>query len=121
MAAIKAFRALHYNLKRIKEISSVVTPPYDVISAHQQSQFYRSDTHNFIRIILGKEKTGDDTQNNKYTRAAAHLNKWIEEGVFIQDEAPAIYIYQQLFDSEGKKVSRLGFIALLKLEPSGKA
>ena len=120
MAIIKAFPALRYNLKKIKRISSVVTPPYDVISKHQQSQFYRSNKYNLIRIILGKEKTGDDQQNNKYTRAGACLDKWIEEGVFIQDDAPAIYIYQQLFDSERKKVSRLGFIALLKLEPPGK-
>src|SRR3989338_167106 len=120
MAIIKAFPALRYNLKKIKRISSVVTTPYDVISKHQQSQFYRSNKYNLIRIILGKEKTGDDQQNNKYTRAGACLDKWIEEGVFIQDDAPAIYIYQQLFDSERKKVSRLGFIALLKLEPPGK-
>lgn len=120
MAAIKAFQALRYNLEKIKEISSVVTPPYDVISAYQQSQFYRAHTRNLIRIILGQEKKGDNQQNNKYTRAAAYLDKWIKEGVFIQDKSPAIYIYQQLFDFEGEKISRIGFIGLLKLEPSGK-
>lgn len=120
MAAIKAFPALRYNLEKIKEISSVVTPPYDVISAYQQSQFYRAHTRNLIRIILGQEKKGDNQQNNKYTRAAAYLDKWIKEGVFIQDKSPAIYIYQQLFDFEGEKISRIGFIGLLKLEPSGK-
>ena len=120
MAAIKAFPALRYNLEKIKEISSVVTPPYDVISTYQQSQFYRSHTRNLIRIILGQEKKGDNQQNNKYTRAAAYLDKWIKEGVFIQDRSPAIYIYQQLFDFEGEEISRVGFIGLLKLEPSGK-
>lgn len=120
MAVIKAFSALRYNLEKIKNLPSVVTPPYDVISARQQSQFYRAHKHNFIRIILGQEKKGDNQQNNKYTRAGAYLEKWIKEKVFIQDNAPSIYIYEQLFDFEGKKISRLGFIALLKLEPSGK-
>ena len=120
MATIKAFPALRYNLKKIKEISLVVTPPYDVISTYQQSQFYRQGAHNLIRIILGQEKKGDNQQNNKYTRAAAYLDKWTKEAILIRDKAPAIYIYQQLFDFEGKKLSRLGFIGLLKLEPSGK-
>ena len=120
MAVIKAFPALRYNLEKIEEISSVVTPPYDVISRYQQSQFYRAHTRNLIRIILGQEKKGDNQQNNKYTRAAAYLDKWIKEGVFIQDKSPAIYIYQQLFDFEGEEISRIGFIGLLKLEPSGK-
>ena len=120
MATIKAFPALRYNLEKTKEISSLVTPPYDVISKHQQSQFYRQGAHNLIRIILGQEKKGDNQQNNKYTRAAAYLDKWTKEAILIRDKAPAIYIYQQLFDFEGKRLSRLGFIGLLKLEPSGK-
>jgi len=120
MATIKAFPALRYNLEKTKEISSLVTPPYDVISKHQQSQFYRQGAHNLIRIILGQDKKGDNQQNNKYTRAAAYLDKWTKEAILIRDKAPAIYIYQQLFDFEGKKLSRLGFIGLLKLEPSGK-
>ena len=121
MATIKAFPALRYNLEKIKEISSVVTPPYDVISTYQQSQFYRSHTRNLIRIILGQEKKGDNQQNNKYTRAAAYLDKWIKEGVFIQDKSPAIYIYQQLFDFEGKKYPGLALSPCLNLSPREKA
>lgn len=120
MATISPFYGFRYNLEIIKNLSAVVTPPYDVISSKQQAQFYRNHRYNFIRIILGKEKNGDTTLNNKYTRAKEVLNQWIRDKIVAPENEPSIYLYEQGFIFEGKYLRRRGFIALLKLEPVGK-
>lgn len=120
MAKIIPFCALRYNQAKIKHFDTVVTPPYDVISGFKQSQLYKADRHNFIRIILGKENKSDNPAHNKYTRARDFLIRWLNQGILIKDNRPSIYIYEQVFNFEGKRLSRIGFIALLKLEPPGK-
>lgn len=120
MATIRPFRGYRYNQLKIKNLSAVVTPPYDVISGAQQSQFYQNHPYNFIRIILGKEKKDDNSLCNKYTRAKDALGRWICEEAVAPDKEPSIYIYEQGYKFEGAYLRRRGFIALLKLESTGK-
>ena len=56
MTEIRPFKAVRYNSEKIKNISKVVCPPYDVISKEQQDAYYKSSEYNFIRILLGKDK-----------------------------------------------------------------
>lgn len=120
MAEIIPFRGLRYNQERIKRLDAVVTPPYDVISPERQSQLYKSNSHNFIRIILGRENKRDNHHHNRYTRARDFLQSWIKLGFMIKDDEPALYIYEQVYDFRGRRLSRVGFIGLLKLERSRK-
>lgn len=120
MARIAAFSGIRYNQKKIKDLKSAVTPPYDVISRTQESEFYKANKYNFIRIILGKEKIGDTRRDNKYTRAKGFFKKWLNERVFIEDKEPCVYIYEQSYNFKGKRLNRIGFISLLELEPPGK-
>ncbi len=117
MAKIIPFKGVLYNPKKIRNISQVVTPPYDVISPQEQKKYYRKHKNNIIRIILGQEFPTDTAKtNNKYTRAKEHFNNWLKEGVFLRDEKPCIYVYQEEYIFKGKKKKQVGFIALIKLE-----
>lgn len=120
MARISAFCGLRYNPQKIKKIEKVVSPPYDVISLEQQEKFYKSHQNNFIRLILGKEENRDSSLNNKYTRAGCLLKEYIREHIFVQDREPSVYLYEQGYTFEEAHYRRLGFIALLKLEPIGR-
>lgn len=120
MAIIKPFRGLRYNQDIIRDISSVVTPPYDVISPQDQERYYQIHPNNIIRLDLGKDFPGDTEENNKYTRAAEFLKSWREKGILKQEDVPAIYIYDQEFLSGNRWLVRRGFIALVKLEPFDK-
>ncbi|GAN33321.1 MAG: DUF1015 domain-containing protein [Candidatus Brocadia sp. AMX2] len=120
MAIIKPFRGLRYNQDIITDISSVVTPPYDVISPQDQERYYQIHPNNIIRLDLGKGFLGDTEENNKYTRAAEFLKSWREKGILKQEDAPAIYIYDQEFLSGNRWLARRGFISLVKLEPFDK-
>ncbi len=111
MTKIEPFRAVIYNQEKIKNISRVVCPPYDVISAAKQEYYHELDSCNFIRILLGKDNPKDD----KYERAGNYFRDWQKNQVLIQDESPSIYFYSQQYNLKGEKKTRFGFMALLYL------
>ena len=113
---IRAFSAWRYNKNKIRTLASVVAPPYDVISPAEQRSFYRQNLHNVVRLILGRTKPGDTSFNNQYTRAGRFFNDWVSSGVLVKDKRPSIYVYAQDYHVDGKPQSRLGFIALMRLD-----
>lgn len=119
MAEIRPFRALHYNQEKIKDLSAVITQPYDKISPDMQSRYYAASPYNLARIIKGKETPQDSPQDNVYTRAQRDLSDWIKRDILVSNSSPAIYPYSQEYAVPGQPgvaKSRRGFIALLKLE-----
>jgi uncharacterized protein (DUF1015 family) len=116
MANILPFRGILYNKKKIKNLKAVMAPPYDVISPQMREELYKAHPHNIVRIILGKELRTDNRNNNKYTRAAKFLGRWLKEGILKKDKKPSIYIYEQKYLYRGKLKRRIGFISLMKIE-----
>lgn len=117
MANIQPIRAIVYNLLKTPDISAVVTPPYDVISAEEQDAFHQRDPHNIIRLILGKHYPSDTLSDNPHTRAAAAFRQWLDEGVLVREPHPVIYLTAIDFETRGKRLTRWGFIAGVQLEP----
>jgi uncharacterized protein (DUF1015 family) len=120
MADIRAFRAIRYDLGRVGALSNVIAPPYDVIDPALQQTLSDRSPHNVIRLILNKETPQDTETDNRYTRAAHFLRDWQAEGVLAQDSARSLYVYHQDFAVEGKRYTRKGFLARVRLEPFGK-
>ncbi len=116
MSAIKPFSAVLYNSKKIKDFSKVVCPPYDVISAEAQQSLHNLSPYNFTHMDLGADRSGDDKAHNKYTRAKEYLDDWLEKGILVQDDKPAVYFYKQEYKIKGQKYSRLGFISLMEMK-----
>jgi uncharacterized protein (DUF1015 family) len=119
MADIRAFRAYRYDLGRAGALGDVIAPPYDVIDPTLQQALYDRSPFNVIRLILNKEEPGDTDANNRYTRAARCLRDWQQEGVLVQDSARSLYVYHQEFEVEGRRHTRKGFLARVRLEPFG--
>ena len=55
-----------------------------------------------------------------YARAARFLKDWLREGILREEDHPAFYVYHQTFDVDGKRHTRKGFLARVRLEPIGK-
>lgn len=111
MVRISPFRGIKYNFDKV-DISEVIAPPYDVISSEEQDNLYNISDYNIVRLILGKEQSGDNETENKYSRSAKNFTEWIEKGMLVKSEKPCIYYYIQNYtDSKGEKISRKGFIA----------
>src|SRR5262245_14111102 len=119
MADIRAYRAHRYDLGRVGALSNVVAPPYDVISPALQQALYDNSPRHVIRRILERESPTDSDSDNRYTRSAATLRQWLADDVLLQDSARSLYVYHQDFEAEGRRYTRKGFLARVKLEPFG--
>jgi uncharacterized protein (DUF1015 family) len=81
----------------------------------QQELYQRSD-YNFVRIEFSRELPQDRSTDNKHTRAAATLRKWLEQGILKIDEKPSFYIAEHHFTYQHKTYHRRGINCLVKLE-----
>ena len=102
MPNIKPFNAVYYNSEKIKDLSKVVSPPYDVISPEEQEQLQDSSPYNFTHIDFGKDGPNDNKTNNKYTRAKKIYADWLKNDIMLQDGKPAVYFYKQDYKVEEK-------------------
>jgi len=111
MVLIKPFRGWFYDEKKVGRIADVVSPPHDVISKEERAALKRRSKHNIVRVLL--------PPNGDYKGAASVLKKLIADKVIIKDKKPAYYAYEQEFSIRGKKLKRLGLLALVKADPLG--
>ncbi len=120
MAEIIPFHGILYNIDKIKNISDVVTPPYDVISEKEISGFYDRHPYNAIRLDKGRPRQTDTKEDNPHTRAGKYFKDWIKKGVLIRESAPALYLAAVEFPLGEKTITRYGLIARVKIEPFDK-
>lgn len=117
MAKVRAFNGIRYNPAKVKDLAVVISPPYDIISPGEQEEYYERDEHNIIRLEFGKTFPTDDQDDNRYTRAARDFQKWLREGVLVPEPRPAFYVYEQVFEFEGRRRVRRGMFTGFQLEP----
>jgi uncharacterized protein (DUF1015 family) len=117
MAHIEPFRALRYDPSRVS-IPQVVTQPYDKITPEMQEGYYAVSPYNLVRVILGKQHAGDHAGENRYSRASNFFQSWRNDGIFLRDVEPSLYLYVQRFKVPGGKseLERRGVIALGRIE-----
>ncbi|MDD2672832.1 MAG: DUF1015 domain-containing protein, partial [Syntrophales bacterium] len=111
MADVKPFSAVRYNRSKVKDAATVVCPPYDVIGPEDTDTYRGQSQYNIINLIL----PGDNAAGDKYSAAAGQFSEWLRGRVLLKDDSEGIYFLRQTFLFEGRKVMRVGFIALLKL------
>ncbi len=115
MANLKPFKGIRYNPKKIEDVATVISQPYDRVRHGLQDKYYALSEYNITRIIKGKEFEDDHVGENVYTRAQAFLSKWLAEGILRYEEKPALYVYHQEFTLNGKSVTRKALIGALEL------
>ncbi len=120
MPIVKPFKAIIYNRSKIRHISEVVAPPYDVIPKKAQDELYRKSPYNVVRLILNKVTPKDTATNNRYTRSKKFLDSWLEQSILKHSGKDAFYIYTQIYKEGKKNITRVGFIGLMALEIEGK-
>jgi uncharacterized protein (DUF1015 family) len=116
MATITPFKGIVYNQEKTGNISSLVCPPYDIISPAEQQELYRKSPHNVIRLEYGLESPGDTPEDNRYTRAAALLDEWFKTDILRQSKTPAIYVYEMEYPAGSTTKKLRGLICLVRIE-----
>src|SRR4051794_287903 len=108
---VRPFRALRFDPERVR-LADVVTPPYDVIDAGQRARFLARSPFSVAHLILPEPGSED--------AAGRLLGEWLEAGVLVADEEPAVYWLEQRFPGPaGERLRRAGAIAALRLAPYG--
>ena len=92
MAEILPLRAWRYSRELNKDIDSLVSPLFDVVSSRQRQQLYRNPL-NSIHLNV-PEHLGPGG-------AAELLASWKARGVLKQDHLYGIYVYYQYFRLHG--------------------
>lgn len=113
MAIIKAYKGLRFNCEKAGKIDELVCPPYDIINDEQRECYIHTNPYNIIRLELPKG-------NNRYLQASEILEKWLNEGILIKENKPAIYIYEEEFTAYGERKSIKGIICRVKIEEFSK-
>jgi len=116
MPDIQPFHGVLYNTQKVA-VDAVLTQPYDKITPAMREKYLQRSPYNLIRIELGKEEAGDSDTRNKYTRAAALYQQWLQEGVLRRSAKPALYYLEQKFaapDGSGTRI-RKALIARVRL------
>lgn len=117
MADVQPLRGIRYFREIVDDLSQIITPPFDVISAEAQERYYQRNPYNVIRLELGKQYPEDDSLDNRYTRSASTYAEWRLHGILRQESAPCYYLYQQEFTYSGKSYTRTSLLARVRLEP----
>lgn len=118
--AIIPFCGTIYNPELFSNLSDIIAPPYDVITAEERRFFLTRSKYNAVKLILGDEKRGDYFEDEFYSGSVELLKQWHEEGVLVKREQPGIYLLHQFFTGpDGEQHIRKGFIALMPLLPYG--
>ncbi len=110
MVQIAPFRGILYSSSKIRNVSKVMAPPYDVITPEEQEKLYRKSPYNVVRLILSREP-------DPYDGVARLFKEWQGEGILERDPVAAIYFLRERFSyRDGEEKERQGFIALARLE-----
>jgi uncharacterized protein (DUF1015 family) len=110
MADVRPFRALRYDSSL--DLSAIVCPPFDTISAEQQRELYERSPYNAVRIELAEESGA-----GRYESSGATVRQWIADGVLRRDERPAFYVHRQTFRHEEREYTRTMLFARVRVEP----
>lgn len=118
MAEIIPFKGILYNPQKVAA-SSVMSPPYDIVTPELKDDLYARNTHNIVRIDFGKDHDGDNERENRYTRALQFMNEWLREGIFIKDAEPSFYCYEATYKIDNQEKCLRGFLAAVRIEEVG--
>src|SRR5438128_2167284 len=115
MADVRAFRGLRYAPRQVGDLSAVVCPPYDVISAGEAAELRAASPYNAIRLELPEPEPGDSEGATRYRRAAETLAGWQSEGALLRDVEPRLYAIEETFGWQGATHRRRGIMAAVGL------
>jgi uncharacterized protein (DUF1015 family) len=106
---IRPFPGIRYNPTRVKDLNRVITQPYDKITPKMQAAYYERDPLSFVRLILPQ---GADP----YAGSAATCRQWLGDGTLVRDPRPAIYVLHEEFERGGRRMTRKGMVAAIRVE-----
>lgn len=107
MVEINPFRGYTYNLEKVRDISTIIAPPWDVIDPETEKHLKALSGWNVINLISANinPSTVKDT-----------FEQWLSEDVLIRDTQESFYFSRHNFSWMDRRFNRQGIFALLRLQ-----
>jgi uncharacterized protein (DUF1015 family) len=128
---LRPFRGVRF---AVEDPAKVTSPPYDLISDADVDALLKLHPNNVVRLILPCPNPGNSSPTAtttdsvavvapsaavpleaRYADARDTLRAWLETGILVPDEAPALYVYEQ----SGPDVVQRGLIGDVGLADPG--
>ena len=98
MATVKPFKAIRPDAKYADKVISL---PYDVMNRREAAEMADGNPYSFLHICRAEidlPEQEDAYDRSVYEKARDNIAERLENGVFVQEEKPALYIYRQIMD-----------------------
>lgn len=98
MSKVRPFKAIR---PEAKYASDVVSLPYDVMNRKEAAEMASGNPYSFLHICraeIDMPEQENAYDRSVYEKAKSNIEKYLEEGVFIREEKPALYIYREIMD-----------------------
>ena len=114
---LQPFRALRFDPAVAGDLTTLTSPPYDVIDDDGVSALEAANDRNVVRLILPRDPAGTTVDTDRYASARAVLRRWRDDGALRPDDKAALYVYEQA-DPISSHAQR-GLLGALALTPPG--
>jgi len=119
MSTIKPFAGIRYNTTSEHDISTRLSPPYDILDRNDKQRLLDADPINFVKIDLPHLPPKSAGPQTAYSGARDTFDAWLADGTVVKDPQPALYVYHQVYRHGSTDYVRKMFFARLRLEPFG--
>ena len=92
MEALAALEGIRYDPGRLERLSSVLAPPYDVVSLPAARQYLARSPYNVLRLDLGLREEDGSVTPGDWQHAGSLFRHWMEQGVLKADPGPCAYV-----------------------------
>ena len=117
MVDIRPFKGFSYCPSNGSDLSSVIAPPYDVITDQERSDLASKSPLNFVHLTLPVNYDSGRSDPDFYEEAASRWDSLKWNNTVEQSNSPAIWCLKETYEkNDGQPVTRFGFIAELSLE-----
>ncbi len=117
---VHAFRGWRYAAGSVNA-DSLLAPPYDVLSLADKDALLAGSDQNIVAVDLPVCPANQAGPDEVYTAAASLLEQWKQGGVLVQEDAPALYAYQQSYTWAGKDYVRRAMLCGVRGTALGEA
>ena len=102
MSIVRAFKAIRPVPALAEQVAAL---PYDVMNSQEARQMVVGNPHSFLHVDKAEidlDPSVDLYDTRVYEKARDNLNQMIQDGVFLQDEKPCLYIYKQVMNGRAQ-------------------
>lgn len=98
MAVVRPFKAIRPTEGLADKVAAL---PYDVMDSDEAREMVKGNPYSFLHVDKAEidlEPSINLYDQKVYEKARENLYRMIGQGIFIQDDAPYFYVYQQVMD-----------------------